>query len=147
MEEFEEEDILWPDLEVDNNEEGDIEICETHSVVCQRSASAPIRIPLRDNVSCSWTAGINYNPTGSNTQDDGDDDDDGDGDGDDYNGVGQGTTGKDIPATHIFVQQKNDGKNKMARSVCEGYGRTLKGRDLRNTRDMIHRLTGFLEKS
>jgi Senescence regulator len=147
MEEFEEEDILWPDQE--DNEEDDRQR-ETYPVVpwSQNNASAPIRIPSRDNVVRSWTAGINYNTTGSNTRDD-DGDEDEDEDEDDYNGVSQGTPGKDISITapHIFLQQKNDSKSKMVRSVCEGYGRTLKGRDLRNTRDLIHRLTGFLEKS
>ncbi|KAE8732700.1 Pentatricopeptide repeat superfamily protein [Hibiscus syriacus] len=44
---------------------------------------------------------------------------------------------------HVIVERRIDGE--MAFSVCTGNGRTLKGRDLSRVRDLILRLTGFLE--
>lgn len=44
---------------------------------------------------------------------------------------------------HVILGRRVAGK--MAFSVCSGNGRTLKGRDLRQVRNSILRLTGFLE--
>lgn len=44
---------------------------------------------------------------------------------------------------HVIVGRRIAGK--IAFSVCFGIGRTLKGRDLREVRNSILRLTGFLE--
>ncbi|KAJ3703991.1 hypothetical protein LUZ61_007696 [Rhynchospora tenuis] len=139
MEEFFEEDILWPHQE--SPEEIGTEV-DSHPAMSpsEQTISAPIQIPLKDTVSRSWTAGFNYNNTGLNMQYD-----EGDDDGDDYNGV-HVTLGKDmrIVPPHLLIPRRN--ADKMAFSVCVGNGRTLKGRDLRITRDSILRLTGFLEK-
>ncbi|KAE8656159.1 Pentatricopeptide repeat superfamily protein [Hibiscus syriacus] len=44
---------------------------------------------------------------------------------------------------HVITERRTSGE--MAFSVCTGNGRTLKGRDLSQVRDLILRLTGFLE--
>ncbi|KAK4259475.1 hypothetical protein QN277_005801 [Acacia crassicarpa] len=44
---------------------------------------------------------------------------------------------------YVIVNRRVAGK--IAFSVCTGNGRTLKGRDLRQVRDSILRMTGFLE--
>ncbi|KAE9598962.1 hypothetical protein Lal_00022400 [Lupinus albus] len=45
---------------------------------------------------------------------------------------------------HVIVERRYSGR-KMAYSLCTGYGRTLKGRDLSRVRNSILRMTGFLE--
>lgn len=47
---------------------------------------------------------------------------------------------------HIIIANKKCSE-KMAYSMCVGRGRTLKGRDLIEMRDFIHKLTGFIETS
>ncbi|KAG6573338.1 hypothetical protein SDJN02_25254, partial [Cucurbita argyrosperma subsp. argyrosperma] len=44
---------------------------------------------------------------------------------------------------HVVAERRV--ARKMAFSVCTGYGRTLKGRDLSRVRNSILRMTGFLE--
>ncbi|KAG9158022.1 hypothetical protein Leryth_000192, partial [Lithospermum erythrorhizon] len=58
---------------------------------------------------------------------------------DEYGGVG----GEFVPP-HLIVRQRLAGEM-MGFSVCIGKGRTLKGRDLRQVRNFILRMTGFLE--
>lgn len=130
MEEYNEEDILWPhqDLEKNSKEHDD-----ARSEITPSQESAPIPIPLKVNVSHSWTAGFNYNGTGFNLDDDDDDD-----------GADHETIGKSIVPPHIFLQRRSAGR--MAFSVCVGNGRTLKGRELTVMRDSILRRTGFIEK-
>ncbi|GFP91980.1 hypothetical protein PHJA_001342100 [Phtheirospermum japonicum] len=41
---------------------------------------------------------------------------------------------------------RRDKKNRAAYSMCEGIGRTLKGRDLRNVRNAVLFKTGFIER-
>ncbi|KAK7245606.1 hypothetical protein RIF29_40453 [Crotalaria pallida] len=45
---------------------------------------------------------------------------------------------------HVMVERRISSE-KMAHSVCIGNGRTLKGRDLSQVRNTVHRMTGFLE--
>uniref|UniRef100_A0A3Q7FF49 Senescence regulator n=1 Tax=Solanum lycopersicum TaxID=4081 RepID=A0A3Q7FF49_SOLLC len=51
--------------------------------------------------------------------------------------------GEMIPP-HVITGRRIAGKM-MSFSICSGYGRTLKGRDLSQVRDSILRMTGFLE--
>ncbi|KAJ3678932.1 hypothetical protein LUZ61_021096 [Rhynchospora tenuis] len=45
---------------------------------------------------------------------------------------------------HVLVsRRKNTGK--LAFPLCSGQGRTLKGRDLRDVRNAVWRMTGFLD--
>ncbi|CAL0334692.1 unnamed protein product [Lupinus luteus] len=52
--------------------------------------------------------------------------------------------GKMVVPPHVIVERRNSAR-KMAYSLCTGYGRTLKGRDLSRVRNSILRMTGFLE--
>ncbi|KAK4787262.1 hypothetical protein SAY86_011095 [Trapa natans] len=52
-------------------------------------------------------------------------------------------SGEEMVPPHVIVGRRIAGK--IAFSVCTGIGRTLKGRDLREVRNSILRLTGFLE--
>ncbi|OIW14043.1 hypothetical protein TanjilG_11388 [Lupinus angustifolius] len=52
--------------------------------------------------------------------------------------------GEMVVPPHVMVERRNSGR-KMAYSLCTGYGRTLKGRDLSRVRNSILRMTGFLE--
>ncbi|CAK9169769.1 unnamed protein product [Ilex paraguariensis] len=49
----------------------------------------------------------------------------------------------EIVPPHVISGRRIAGK--MAFSVCTGNGRTLKGRDLSQVRNSIHRMTGFIE--
>ncbi|KAM3239390.1 hypothetical protein P3L10_014424 [Capsicum annuum] len=51
--------------------------------------------------------------------------------------------GEIIPP-HVITSTRIDRKM-MSFSICSGYGRTLKGRDLSQVRNSILRMTGFLE--
>ncbi|KAM3306806.1 hypothetical protein P3S67_013677 [Capsicum chacoense] len=51
--------------------------------------------------------------------------------------------GEIIPP-HVITGTRIDRKM-MSFSICSGYGRTLKGRDLSQVRNSILRMTGFLE--
>ncbi|GLJ18180.1 hypothetical protein SUGI_0321350 [Cryptomeria japonica] len=46
---------------------------------------------------------------------------------------------------HELVAHYNNNNNSRSFSVVEGYGRTLKGRDLRRVRDAVFRQTGLLD--
>ncbi|KAK4347301.1 hypothetical protein RND71_033640 [Anisodus tanguticus] len=50
----------------------------------------------------------------------------------------------EIVPPHVITGRRIAGKM-MAFSVCTGYGRTLKGRDLSQVRNSILKMTGFLE--
>ncbi|KAL6991330.1 hypothetical protein U1Q18_009447 [Sarracenia purpurea var. burkii] len=52
--------------------------------------------------------------------------------------------GDEVVPPHVVVGRRIFA-GKMAFSVCTGNGRTLKGRDLRQVRNSILRMTGFLE--
>ncbi|CAL9085910.1 unnamed protein product [Musa acuminata var. zebrina] len=116
MEEFEEADILWPDYDRDEDELTE----EWHAgLVTRRRTSSPVEIPSRPQPVRSWTLN-------------GDDDDKDDG----------GKT-HNVPP-HVMVTRRIADKTSF--SVCVGNGRTLKGRDLRQVRNSILRMTGFLER-
>ncbi|KAI0515706.1 hypothetical protein KFK09_008372 [Dendrobium nobile] len=47
---------------------------------------------------------------------------------------------------HVLVARRwSEPSSSAAFSLCSGPGRTLKGRDLRNVRNFVLRMTGFLE--
>ncbi|KAI3935482.1 hypothetical protein MKW98_027622 [Papaver atlanticum] len=50
-----------------------------------------------------------------------------------------------VPPHLMMIRKRNYSNNQMAFSVCSGNGRTLKGRDLRQVRNSVLRMTGFLE--
>ncbi|KAK7245862.1 hypothetical protein RIF29_40715 [Crotalaria pallida] len=92
------------------------------------SSSGPMDIP-------DWSKiyGKNYCNKGSSRDGDDDDDDDGDDDDDDM-----------IPP-HEWLARKLARNQISSFSVCEGVGRTLKGRDLSKVRNAILTKTGFIE--
>ncbi|XP_009777438.1 protein S40-1 [Nicotiana sylvestris] len=57
--------------------------------------------------------------------------------------LGDESDGEMVPP-HVITGRRIAGKM-MTFSVCTGYGRTLKGRDLSQVRNSILRMTGFLE--
>ncbi|URE25189.1 DUF584 domain containing protein [Musa troglodytarum] len=82
----------------------------------RRRTSSPVKIPSR--------------PRSDRVHGDDDDKDDG---------------GKNrIVPPHVMVTRRIADKTSF--SVCVGNGRTLKGRDLRQVRNSILRMTGFLER-
>ncbi|KAG9158853.1 hypothetical protein Leryth_017876 [Lithospermum erythrorhizon] len=62
----------------------------------------------------------------------------------DYDDHEYGGGGGEFVPPHLIIRQRLAGEM-MEFSVCVGKGRTLKGRDLRQVRNSILRMTGFLE--
>lgn len=75
--------------------------------------------------------GVSYNDPTHHDGDDGEDDGDGDDD--------------EIVPPHEWIARKLARSQISSFSVCEGIGRTLKGRDLSKVRNTILTKTGFLE--
>ncbi|XP_010272752.1 PREDICTED: uncharacterized protein LOC104608450 [Nelumbo nucifera] len=133
-EEFQESEVFWPDLHhrrgddarrtVDHDDDDGSYVNSRQRLwrkkVKNTSSSVPATIPETMAAGRAW---LHFQ-----------DSDDGD---DDYFGDGE------MVPPHLLVARRLDGK--MAFSVCTGNGRTLKGRDLRQVRNSILRLTGFLE--
>ncbi|XP_060190920.1 protein S40-1 [Lycium barbarum] len=88
------------------------------------SNSVPINIPENLSRNSSWFKYVENNE--SRFLEDGEYDD-----------------GEMVPP-HVITSRRIAGKM-MTFSVCSGYGRTLKGRDLSQVRNSILRMTGFLE--
>ncbi|PKA65347.1 hypothetical protein AXF42_Ash005680 [Apostasia shenzhenica] len=63
-----------------------------------------------------------------------------------FNEDGGGVEQPPPPPPHVVAERSRAAKGEMAFSVCTGRGRTLKGRDLRQVRNSVLRLTGFLER-
>ncbi|KAJ8483942.1 hypothetical protein OPV22_016427 [Ensete ventricosum] len=128
MEEFQESDVLWPDSGRDRDEDTEERYA---GLGAHRKASSPVRIPSRPLAVRSWTPGFAY---AANCDDDDDDDSDDSEDG----------RKSDMIPPHLIVARRV--ADKMAFSMCVGNGRTLKGRDLRQVRNSVLRMTGFLER-
>ncbi|CAM0954404.1 unnamed protein product [Alopecurus aequalis] len=62
--------------------------------------------------------------------------------------VGCTNDAKRAAPPHVLAERRRwlAGRSTAAYSMCAGKGRTLKGRDLRNVRNLVLRMTGFLEK-
>ncbi|KAG6419024.1 hypothetical protein SASPL_121232 [Salvia splendens] len=96
------------------------------------ASSAPLSIP-------DWSKILKKNPKNKkggahSHHDDVTDTDDGDGDGDD-----------EMLPPHEYLARRVASTQIASFSMCEGVGRTLKGRDLSNLRNAILTKTGFLE--
>ncbi|KAE9458245.1 hypothetical protein C3L33_09852, partial [Rhododendron williamsianum] len=92
--------------------------------------SAPVKIP-------DWSKIY-----GKNSKKDSWHDDDGGGGGD---GGGDGDDGNMMMPPHEWVARKHGRSQATSFSVCEGAGRTLKGRDLSRVRNAVLSRTGFLD--
>ncbi|CAN6443586.1 unnamed protein product [Victoria cruziana] len=91
-----------------------------------RKKSSPVRIPTVKSGSSPVFEFLSRSEGGG-----------GDADGD--------AEGEMIPP-HVIVERRFGGSGRRtAFSVCTGYGRTLKGRDLRRVRNSVLMQTGFLE--
>ncbi|KAL9263017.1 S40-1-like protein [Drosera capensis] len=122
-----------------------------HAMVKQ-AASASMMIPERrrskkiDGVDgSSW---VDYDGHGMNYGDDNDDDEDNHGDYDNDNGdhgEDEDDGGGEVVPPHEYIAKRLARSQISSFSVCEGTGRTLKGRDLSHVRNAILRKTGFLE--
>jgi hypothetical protein len=148
MEEFQEADMLWPDVALAHNHgyhrpaDSSHGRCRQHltdqpqqprpgAAVVHPLQSSPVRIPsmppmgARPTSRGSWTRSY-------------DDDDDEEEDGAEEVGV--------VPP-HVLAARRCAEERRVASSVCVGHGRTLKGRDLRAVRNAVLHMTGFLSSS
>lgn len=108
-----------------------------------RQASAPMKIPDWSKIYGTSNAN-NINGHGyGDYHDHADCDDDGDGGG--GGGGGGDDDDDDMVPPHEWIARKLARSKISSFSVCEGIGRTLKGRDLSKVRNAILTKTGFLE--
>uniref|UniRef100_A0A0E0PQB2 Uncharacterized protein n=1 Tax=Oryza rufipogon TaxID=4529 RepID=A0A0E0PQB2_ORYRU len=132
MEEFQEADILWPEPAEDNSDDGAVVVTTTPSPVARRpvgspessSLSAPVEIAAsrRKRRSRSWASEYNMF---DQTNDD-----------DDAVKKKMMNNGVMVAPPHAIVDRRRLRGRTAAYSMCAGKGRTLKGRDLRNVRNL-----------
>ncbi|EES18553.1 hypothetical protein BDA96_09G220100 [Sorghum bicolor] len=163
MEEFQEAEILWPAGGSDDrgNSQGDVvdDGGETEPIPCsvrpkaaappRSAATAPVEISRRKRRCRPWRASEHYTSTTTPDQetDVGDDDkEEGHRSGE---AKGSTTDGLVIVPPHVLVARRRlvvRGRTAAAYSMCAGKGRTLKGRDLRDVRNQVLKMTGFIEE-
>ncbi|KAJ8432586.1 hypothetical protein Cgig2_008671 [Carnegiea gigantea] len=139
-------------------EEGDVWGVMEERQSCKKQFSAPLDIPDWSKIygksskkkgmnvvtpsssssTTSWVHGLSRHHGHGDGYDDGNDDDDGHVEKDDDDDDGM------VPP-HEYIARKLARSQISSFSVCEGMGRTLKGRDLRKVRNAILTRTGFLE--
>ncbi|AQK95014.1 uncharacterized protein LOC100284155 [Zea mays] len=136
-EEFQEAEILWP-----AGVDGGGEAAPACSVRHRPRAATPVDISRQKRRCrpCPVSSSEHYYAT---TLDDQETDDVGDG--------AKGTTanhGSAVVPPHVLVARRRRlvrGRT-AAYSMCAGKGRTLKGRDLRDVRNLVLKMTGFIEE-
>ncbi|XP_062181601.1 protein S40-1-like [Phragmites australis] len=141
MEEPQEADILWPDSD-DHRDDNDTITDDgvmASTVPSVRPKTAPVEISRRKRRCRSWPVSeittFNQITNGSDNEEDGCTDD------------GKiATNGLKIVPPHVLVARRRFGGKTAAYSMCAGKGRTLKGRDLRDVRNLVLKMTGFIEK-
>lgn len=159
MEEFQEADILWPAAEgsVDNvdgrREAPPMTAC---SAAGRSKAAAPVDISSRKRRCRPWPAPPECCYAVNTTLGQEIDTDVSDEEGrrrtdDDAKGTTTTTSSDDalaIVPPHVLVARRRlvMGGRTAAYSMCAGKGRTLKGRDLRDVRNLVLKMTGFIEK-
>jgi hypothetical protein len=134
--ELQEADVLWPqrsDHSRDSADDGtgvDREIAEVSS---PPELSSPVAVPGRKRRSRSWTASDQPFTDGSS--------------GEDGDVICTNDAKRSVPP-HVLAERRRRlaGRSTAAYSMCAGKGRTLKGRDLRNVRNLVLKMTGFIEK-
>ncbi|KQK05240.1 uncharacterized protein LOC104582605 [Brachypodium distachyon] len=134
LQEFQEADVLWPGSGY-SADDGDT-ASSVSPVLLPGGASpprpeqsAPVDVPparKRRRLSRSWAS---------------DEDDDG-------CCTNDAKRGAVLLPPHVIVDRRRriGGMRTAAYSMCAGKGRTLKGRDLRDVRDRVLRMTGFIEE-
>ncbi|KAJ4771452.1 hypothetical protein LUZ62_055709 [Rhynchospora pubera] len=127
MEELLESEVMWPENMCadssgsDTNFDGAYQ--NTRGSHCQANNSAPSS-PIAIQSSPSSLGNYLYGEDKDNGWDD-----------DEF--------GELVPPHVLVDRRRNNGE--MAFSLCSGQGRTLKGRELRQLRNTVWRLTGFMD--
>ncbi|XP_066368628.1 protein S40-1-like [Miscanthus floridulus] len=150
MEEFEEAEILWPaagsDDRANGGEEEPIPCSVRPEAAAPRpAATAPVEISRRKRRCRPWPASEYYTTTFDQETDAAADDEEGRRTDD-----AKGTTsdGLVIVPPHVLLARRRlvVGGRTAAYSMCAGKGRTLKGRDLRDVRNLVLKMTRFIEE-
>lgn len=144
-EEFQEAEILWPAGVSGNSqgEDGGGEAAPACSVRHRPRAATPVDISRQKRRCRPWPVSSSSEHYYATTLDDQETDDVGDG--------AKGTTanhGSAVVPPHVLVARRRRlvrGRT-AAYSMCAGKGRTLKGRDLRDVRNLVLKMTGFIEE-
>ncbi|KAG2617954.1 uncharacterized protein LOC120664834 [Panicum virgatum] len=158
MEEFQEAEILWPGgNEHHDNDDGDAEKTGTSTVssvvVHPKPAdtpelSSPVEISRRKRRCRPWAAEERAafdQETGGGGGDGGG----GEEEEDSCIDEAKQRSAKGMAAVppHVLLARRRLlGARTAAYSMCAGKGRTLKGRDLRDVRNLVLKMTGFIEK-
>ncbi|CAL4909267.1 unnamed protein product [Urochloa decumbens] len=151
MEEFQEAEILWPGSNDhhDNNDDGVEKTGSTAAIstgskppASPPELSAPVEISRRKRRCRPWAA-PEYATFDQETG--GSDGEEGDGCTDDPKQ--RSAKGLVVVPPHVLLARRRLlGGRTAAYSMCAGKGRTLKGRDLRDVRNLVLKMTGFIEK-
>ncbi|XP_062231965.1 protein S40-1-like [Phragmites australis] len=150
-EEFEEADILWPGSghRRDSNDNVVVDGETQLTVPSVRSklpwperAAAPVEISRRKRRCRPWQASEHATLDQITDASESDVVDE-----DDCSDDGKITVNSlMIVPPHVLVERGRFGGRTAAYSMCAGKGRTLKGRDLRDVRNLVLKMTGFIEK-
>jgi hypothetical protein len=149
MEEFQEAEILWPSSN-DHHKSNDDDVKKAGKTTttlppvrpkqASTELSAPVEISRRKRRCRPWAtsdhATFDQETSG------------GEEDGCWTNDAKQRTaTGLAAVPPHVLLARRRLlGGQTAAYSMCAGKGRTLKGRDLRDVRNLVLKMTGFIEK-
>lgn len=138
MEEFQEADILWPgsgeqQQDISNNSGSDATsiVLPSKLMASPPEPSAPVEISRRKRRCRPWASDQAMLDEITAVISDNDEDKD------DLTRI--------VPP-HVLVARRRLGGRTAAYSMCAGKGRTLKGRDLRDVRNRVLKMTGFIEK-
>ncbi|XP_047093635.1 uncharacterized protein LOC124706002 [Lolium rigidum] len=135
--ELQEADVLWPPNNTEHHSANDDDSTSNEGDVARVSSpelSAPVAVPPpRKRRSRSWRASDQPFTDGTS--------------GDDGDVVCTNDVKRNVPP-HVLAERRRRlaGRSTAAYSMCAGKGRTLKGRDLRNIRNLVLKMTGFIEK-
>ncbi|CAN6336998.1 unnamed protein product [Urochloa humidicola] len=143
MEEFQEGEILWPSTnDHDNNDKDGVEKTSPFQASSEPPASPPVEISRRKRRCRPWAAPPEYvtfdQETGGS-----DGEEDGGCTGDPEQRSAKGLVV--VPPHVLLARRRLLGGRTAAYSMCAGKGRTLKGRDLRDVRNLVLKMTGFIE--
>ncbi|XP_057950051.1 protein S40-1-like [Malania oleifera] len=131
-EEFEECEVVWPELEQPDRND-DVNCLDYRDVIDlnhHQQHNSRMQKPKKKKKRISDSAPVNIPESVFHSADSDEFEED------------YGEEGEIVPP-HLIIARRISGK--MAFSVCTGNGRTLKGRDLSQVRNSILRMTGFLE--
>ncbi|CAN6327506.1 unnamed protein product [Urochloa humidicola] len=152
MEEFQEAEILWPGSN-DHHDNNDSVVEKTGSAIVPSARSkppasppemsVPVEISRRKRRCRPWAAPEHATFDQETGGSDGEEEDYCTDDAKLQRSVKGGLT---IVPPHVLLARRRLGRRTAAYSMCAGKGRTLKGRDLRDVRNFVLKMTGFIEK-